>query len=160
MEVPKNWIDNLVDKCGASSVQQSFQDRSLIDIGMLGLVYGAFCGILSQQYFTPGLIASPPLNDTWWKIFLRFLMAVAIAAPWGIVTLGLAYSNLQNAYVLLVFKYFLPYFLMGNSLFFLADIVNMRIGLLELAPATPSKPGKEGDAEETEPILQPEQTVV
>ena len=91
---------------------------------MLGLLYGAFCGILSQQSYSPGLIASQPLNDTWWKILLRFLMAVALAAPWAIITIVLSYSSLQNVYILLIFKYFLPYFLMGYSLFFLADIVN------------------------------------
>jgi len=54
----------------------------LIDIGLVSLVWGAFYGILAHQKYLPGLMKTHLLNDTWAKLFARFLIACIVASPW------------------------------------------------------------------------------
>ena len=73
------------------------------------------------------------INDTWWKFFARFLIGCLVASPWLVITKIIGITNLENSYLLMVLKYFFPHLLMGYSLFFVADLINKRLGLLQVA---------------------------
>jgi hypothetical protein len=55
--IPQDWRDRLLQKCDAKLSFMSFTNASLIEGGAVGLLYGAYVGILSLyesgNIFTP-----------------------------------------------------------------------------------------------------------
>ena len=87
------------------------------------------------------------MNDTWARFFARFVIGCLVAVPYLIIPTIIEKTSVENAYVLMVFKFLVPALLIGFSLFFVADWVNKRVGLLEVAfnkVALPKKDEEEG----------------
>ena len=111
----------------------------MADFGATAAIWGCFHGLLAQAKLTPGIIAGTVSEDEkWWHKVLRLLVAGLCALPWTILG-GLLTGKGYNVYVALVFASTIPTLAIGFSLFFFADWVNMKIGLLKLTPSREDK---------------------
>lgn len=158
-EIPVVWVTNQINGCGVKSVDDAFQSRALSEFGGVSLAFGAFFGLLLQHWQNPKLIASGPQNDSNWRVAGRFGMTVLLSTPW--VALQVIFEATKSAaYVLFFCKTLIPVFFIGLTMFYLADLVNMKVGLLEtaetVAKSSFEKPQK---AEEEASLLQGDQEI-
>ena len=51
-------------------------------IGQIGLLAGAFLGLLAQHEIEPKLISGDVKDDTWLCFLARYLIALALILPW------------------------------------------------------------------------------
>ena len=75
-----------------------------------------------------------PTDEAWWKKWVRCLVALGVCIPGFILAAIFGLTNVSNAYVLLIFFTTIPTLILGISIFFMADYVNKRLGLLKLDP--------------------------
>lgn len=152
-------MQNQTKACGAGSLTDAFQNRGLSQFGIISLAFGAFFGILLQHWQNPKLIASGPENDTNLRIAGRFGMAALLTTPWIIIQIIFEFTSAAS-YVQFFCKSLIPIFFIGFTLFYVADLVNMKIGLLDTAETVSKsdliKPLK---AEEEASLLQGDQEV-
>lgn len=66
-------------------------------------------------------------------------MTAVCAIPALLLGLWLLRAGIENAYVETIFAEMLPALLIGFTLFFMADCVNRRLGLLKIEPRTVSE---------------------
>ena len=126
--------------------KKMFQTKSLIDIGEVTYLFGAFFAILSCQKVYPGLITYPITNDTWEKITSRTFIATLLVAPWILLLYFMKHhSKISDPYALLLFQGIIPAIGTGFSLFLFADLVSKKLGVL---PA--NEDSKQEDIEEEE----------
>ena len=113
-------------------------------IGDFGLVYGAFCGLLLSQWFTPGIISGETVKDLWYKKAARLALATALYyISMGVQKL-VSKAGFSDPYVLLFAKQFVPFLLIGLSTFYFVDLISSRVGLIEI-PEKQADDGGETD---------------
>ena len=71
-------------------------------------------------------------NETFWKPIARFLVALILMIPFLAAFVLVKRDHISNIYLLAIVKSLIPAFICGFILFGVADIVNMKIKLLEL----------------------------
>ena len=130
---PAEWSTNIVAQCGEKAVKFSPQAKMLFEFGQFSIVCGAFYGILAHQRYFPGLSKAQLLNDTWTKMIARYLVGCVVAAPWSYVNSMIEVATLESSIALMVFHLLVPALLLGFCLFFVADWINERFGLLQVA---------------------------
>ena len=123
---------NQIAGCGENSIGDAFQNRGYSTSGLLACVYGAYAGCLLQTHFYPKLISQEPINDTMWRQAGRILLTAGLVVPWVIIIIVLEVANVTSAYTLFFAKTLIPSTLIGFTLYYFADLVNMRLGLLEV----------------------------
>lgn len=101
-------------------------------IGDFGMVYGAFCGLLLSQWFTPGIISGETVRDLWYKKGARLAIAIALSYIWMGVQKLVSKAGFTDPYIVLFAKQFVPFALIGLSTFYFADLISSRVGLFEM----------------------------
>ena len=90
--------------------------------------------MLLAQKLSPRLLSGALVNDAYWKILARFIVACLVSLPWMLlIPRVIGYTKTENAYTLLVFKSLIPCLFGSAGFFFFADVVNTRCGFLEMA---------------------------
>ena len=143
-ENPQDWSDRLAEKCGTKALTGAFQARSLTDAGEIGFLSGAFYGVTLARYMTPKLLTGRVTETALWGAGCRLMLACLITAPWLLIPVLVKKVGVDDPYLLMVFKKLLPATLMSFSYFYIADLVNHRLGLL------PKRQGKESQSDEEE----------
>ena len=147
-QIPIAWVNNITDKCGVDYVSDAFQSRSLTKFGSTAFALGAFIGVVIQYMHSPRLLSSGPKNDTVWKMIGRFAMAFAVSTPWIVLVMVLRNSTSPSPYVRLFIQSIFPNFLIGFSFYYVADMVNVKIGLLQTSETMGDEPENEkGDGD-------------
>ena len=62
-------------------MEGAFQIRGLEDIDTLAYIFGAFYAMLLAQKSSPGLLSGTLVNEAYWKVAARCLVAYLIAWP-------------------------------------------------------------------------------
>lgn len=91
---------------------------------------------------TPNFLTGRVTETTLWAAACRLMVACLVTAPWLLVRALIAKLEIEDPYLLMVFKRLLPAILMSLTLFYIADLVNHRLGLL------PKRQGKQSDSDE------------
>ena len=90
--------------------------------------------MLLAQKLSPRLLSGSIVNDTYWRILVRFMVACLVSLPWVLlIPKVISYTGTKNAYTLLVFQTMIPCLFGSAGFFFFADVVNTRCGFLEMA---------------------------
>ena len=90
--------------------------------------------MLLAQKLRPRLLSGEIVNDAYWKVLVRFVVACLVSLPWVLLLPRvIGYTGTQNAYTLLVFRSLIPCLFGSAGFFFFADVVNTSWGFLEMA---------------------------
>ena len=97
------------------------------------------------------------------KALGRFIIAWLLTLPWAMVVLIFKLQAQPNPYVQLFFASTIPLFLIGFSFYYLADLVNIKLGLLTTSETKgmtedyEKSNEKESNEEESSALLQDSQ---
>ena len=125
-----------------------FQAKSLTDFGNITFVFGSFYAVLIKAKFFPNLFTGTLVNDTFWKNIVRPLNSCILAGlVYGLLRMILAAFDFVDGYLLLTFMLTFPGLLVGACFFLFGDILNEKLGLLEMLP-NPELKGDDDDEDE------------
>ena len=98
------------------------------------IILGAFYGLLLSNWLTPGVISGKPMDDSLFKMAARFILGLFLVMPWLLfrILVQSYATQTSNAYTLLLFKGVIPGLLTGVSLFWFADVLNEKLGILKM----------------------------
>ena len=120
----------------------------MTDFGDITFVFGSFYAVLIKAKFFPNLFTGILVNDTFWKNIVRPLNSALLAgAVYLLMRMMLSAFDFVDAYLLLTFKITFPGLLIGACFFLFGDLLNERLGLLEMLP-NPELKETEDDEEE------------
>ena len=123
------WSQNIASKCGAEKLNDAFTTKSMIDNGFIGLGFGSYYGLIIHAYLFPGMIHKKQINESWWKMLARpFIGAIANLPFFSLYLLGP--EQIENVYLLMVLKSFMPTLCLGLIMFGFNDRLCMSLGLL------------------------------
>lgn len=125
-----SWTTQITEKCGAAEMDNAFQTNSMIANGDIALQFGAFFGIVFEAYKWPGMHDAKLIDESGWKKYARFGMALLLCIPSTLLVL-LGPDQIKNIYCLMLISSFLPNFMAGFILFGIADQVNVICKLLK-----------------------------
>lgn len=94
------------------------------------------------------------MDDSLFKMSARFIIGMFLVMPWLLfrILVQSYASETSNAYALLLLKGVVPGLLTGVSLFWFADVLNEKLGVLKMQkrPAAAEKEEKNGGEEDEE----------
>ena len=102
-----------------------------MESGLVAVIFGSYLGLLFSSHQYPGVLRGEVLDDNLLKPVLRLCVAIVMCLP----AVGIAFleGHDSNLYLQLLTKTLLPTFLGGFTIFGLVDIVNIKLGLLQLS---------------------------
>jgi hypothetical protein len=124
---PKEWMDNLSSKCGIPTINATFQHKSLVYGGYIGLIYGNYLGVLCSKYLY-GNLNEQRLKTGPVKYILRYLVILAIVLPYQIITALVSYKS--PLYFVVLFKVFLPSMGICLTVSIFAEMTSRKFNLL------------------------------
>ena len=110
--------------------------NTLLDIGNIFYCLGAFYGLLMQQIDTPGIIWGTLEDDSFLKMVARFLVSITLIIPYAFISKSMVLPNVvtqANSYSMFLIGRIIPNILYGVSLFYMADMLNVKLGILKVA---------------------------
>lgn len=72
-------------------------------------------------------------DELWWKKFARYAVSWLVSLPWLLIHTIFSLTDAKNPYLLLFLSELLPNFMLYMSLFGLGDILNQKLGILEMS---------------------------
>ena len=121
----------------------------MTDFGDITFVFGSFYAVLIKAKFFPNLFTGILVNDTFWKNIARPAISGLLAgAVYFLLRMILAAFDFVDGYLLLMFKLTFPGLLIGACFFLFGDLLNEKLGLLEMLPNPELKDSDEDDEEE------------
>ena len=57
----------------------------MVDMGQIGVFFGAYYGILAAASYSPKIISGQVVDDTWMRFILRFVVMLAVTLPWRFI---------------------------------------------------------------------------
>lgn len=128
-----SWSKAIAEKCGEEEAKEAFLAEGIIDLGLVGLGFGSYLGIIFHARHQPGLtLRQVRSNQRWYTLpLLRALLVIPLSAPIGCLFL-LTEDQVSNSYILALLKTWIPMFSAGFIIFGVNDIVCQKIGLLKL----------------------------
>ena len=130
-ENPQEWSDQIGAKCGKQALTNAFQQKGLIAIGESCFIFGAFYGFVVSMAHSPRLISGEVIEDTWLRFSLRMVLALSITIPLRYIP-GVVKSTSLSPVTILFLGSVIPSVLQGFSLFYVADFLNSKFGLLTM----------------------------
>ena len=134
-ENPPEWSTMMSEKCGIKSLVGAYQARSLTDFGDIASIFGAFIGLILMQKVAPGAISGSLSEDSIFKKVARLCVAGILMIPWVGMRYGVSKLSIQNSYFQLLFRSTIPQLMVGFSFFLIADLVNLKLGLIKMVKA-------------------------
>ncbi len=112
----------------------------------MGLIFGAFYGLLISQRFFPGLISGSVYDDSWLKKILRVCVGVSTTLIWYNISSLVGKAGFTEPYVLLFSKKLIPNLIIGLFFFFVTDLLNTQLGLVTFSKKEELKKGENDEA--------------
>ena len=131
---PAEWITNLASKCNITNASKAFQSKGLANFGDITYTFGAFWAILIQQKVSPKIIRGNEVDPRWWKMFLRWFVAAFLS---GIFVTIMAWLQETDGFIptySLLFSAISCKLACSFAFFLVADLVNVKLGLLKMEP--------------------------
>ena len=127
----------------------------MTDFGDITFVFGSFYAILVKAKFFPNLFTGILINDSFWNNIVRPVISGLLAGSvYFLLRMMLTAFDFVDGYLLLTFKITFPGLLIGACFFLFGDLLNEKLGLLEMLPNPELKDTEED--EENDGLLEKE----